>query len=126
MAYSRHYNATFEMVDVHLAAGRGGKPAFIDATETLTYAGLAERTNRVANLMRTYGIAREARVALLLLDTVDYPPAFWGAIKAGVVPVALNTLLTAEQYAYILDDSRAQAIIVSAPLVDVIDRKSVV
>jgi 4-hydroxybenzoate-CoA ligase len=84
----------------------------------LTYATLAERTNRVANLMRTYAIGRESRVALLLLDTVDYPPAFWGAIKAGVIPVALNTLLTAEQYAYILEDSRAQALIVSAPLVE--------
>ena len=41
----------------------------------------------MANLLATYGIAREARVALLLLDTVDFPVAFWGAIKAGVVPV---------------------------------------
>ena len=120
MAYPRIYNAATDMVDAHIAAGRGAKAAFIDATETLTYAVLAERTNRVVNLLRTYGIAREARVALLLLDTVEYPPAFWGAIKAGVVPVALNTLLTAEQYAYILEDSRAQAIVVSAPLVEVI------
>ncbi len=120
MAYARTYNAATTMVDAHMAAGRGDKPAFIDATETLTYAGLAERTNRVANLMRTYGIGREARVALLLHDTIDYPPAFWGAIKAGVIPVALNTLLTAEQYAYILEDSRAQAIVLSAPLVEVI------
>ena len=120
MAYPRIYNAATAMVDAHVAAGRGSKAAFIDPAETLTYGGLAERTNRVANLMRTYGIARETRVALLLLDTVDYPPAFWGAIKAGVVPVALNTLLTAEQYAYILEDSRAHAIIVSAPLVDVV------
>ncbi len=120
MTVSHHTNAATMMIDAHLSAGRGTKPAYIDPTETLTYAALAERTNRVANLMQTYGIARETRVALLLLDTVDYPPAFWGAIKAGVIPIALNTLLTAEQYAYILDDSRAQAIIVSAPLVDVI------
>ena len=120
MAYSRIYNAATAMIDGHVAAGRGQKAAFIDATETVTYAALAERTNRVANLMRTYGIARETRIALLMLDTVDYPPAFWGAIKAGVIPVALNTLLTAEQYAYVLDDSRAQALIVSAALADVI------
>jgi 4-hydroxybenzoate-CoA ligase len=120
MTNSRHYNATTDMVDAHLLAGRGSKAAFVDPNESLTYAGLAERTSRVANLLRAYGIAREARVATLLLDTVDYPPVFWGAIKAGVVPVALNTLLTAEQYAYILNDSRAQAIFVSAPLVDTI------
>jgi 4-hydroxybenzoate-CoA ligase len=118
MSAPRLYNAATDMIDAHLLAGRGDKPAFIDAAEMMTYATLAERTNRVANLMRTYAIGRESRVALLLLDTVDYPPAFWGAIKAGVIPVALNTLLTAEQYAYILEDSRAQALIVSAPLVE--------
>ncbi len=120
MSYPRIYNAATDMVDAHLAAGRGGKAAFVDPAETLTYAALAERTNRVANLLKTYGIAREARVALLLLDTVDYPPVFWGAVKAGVVPVALNTLLTVEQYRYILEDSRAQAVFVSAPLLDAI------
>lgn len=120
MQYSRTYNAVTDMVDAHLAAGRGAKPAFIDPAETLTYAQLAEQTNRVANLLRTYGIARETRVALLLLDTIAYPPVFWGAIKAGVVPVALNTLLTVDQYRYILEDSRAQAIFVSAPLLDAI------
>jgi 4-hydroxybenzoate-CoA ligase len=120
MIYPQLYNAASDMVDSHLAAGRAAKAAVIDPAETITYGVLAERTNRVANLMRTYGLAREARVALLLYDTVDYPPAFWGAIKAGVVPVALNTLLTTEQYAYILADSRAQAIVVSAPLVNTI------
>ncbi len=120
MSYPRIYNAATDMVDLHLTQGRGAKAAFIDATETLSYDELAERTNRVANLMETYGIGREQRVALLLLDTVDYPPAFWGAIKAGVVPVALNTLLTGEQYKYILEDSRARAVIVSAPLLEAI------
>ena len=61
MAYPRIYNAATDMVDAHLAAGRGEKAAFIDTTETLSYAGLAERSNRVANLMRTYGIQREQR-----------------------------------------------------------------
>ena len=120
MVYARSYNAATDMVDRHIADGRGEKAAFIDATETLSYSALAERTNRVVNLMHTYGIPREARVALLMLDTIDYPPAFWGAIKAGVVPVALNTLLTVEQYKYILEDSRARAIIISAGLIDTI------
>ena len=59
-------------------------------------------------------------MALLLLDTVDFPVAFWGAIKAGVVPVCLNTLLTAEQYGYILGDSRAKALFVSPQLLPVV------
>ncbi len=115
------YNAATDMIDRHLAAGRAAKPAFIDAAGTLTFGELAESCNRMANLLGAYGIGRETRIALLLHDTRAFPVAFWGAIKAGVVPVALNTLLTTEQYAYILADSRAKALIVSAPLLPVIE-----
>ena len=120
MSYPRIYNAATDMVDRNVTHGRGAKPAFIDPGETLTYGELQARCNRMANLLATYGIARESRIALLLLDTVDFPAAFWGAIKAGVVPVCLNTLLTPEQYAYILGDSRAKALIVSAQLLPVV------
>ena len=120
MSYPRIYNAAVDMVDRNVAQGRASKPVFIDPNETLTYGELQARCNRMANLLATYAIPREARVALLLLDTVDFPVAFWGAIKAGVVPVALNTLLTTEQYAYILGDSRAKALFVSAPLLPVV------
>ncbi len=120
MSYPRIYNAAVDMVDRNVLHGRGAKPAFIDPSETLTYGELQARTNRMASLLATYNVPREARVALLLLDTTDFPVAFWGAIKAGVVPVCLNTLLTTEQYAYILADSRAQALFVSAPLLPVV------
>jgi 4-hydroxybenzoate-CoA ligase len=120
MSYPRIYNAAVDMVDRNVLHGRGAKPAFIDPSETLTYGELQARCNRMANLLATYNIVRESRIALLLLDTTDFPVAFWGAIKAGVVPVCLNTLLTSEQYAYILGDSRAQALFVSAPLLPVV------
>src|SRR5262245_49258832 len=120
MTYPRIYNAAVDMVDRHVAVGRAAKAAFIDPGETLSYGELKARSNRMANLLATYGIARESRVALLLLDTVDFPVAFWGAIKAGVVPVCLNTLLNTEQYAYILADSRAKALLVSPQLLPVV------
>ncbi len=120
MTASGHYNVAVDLIDRHLTQGRGKKAAFIDTHETLTYDGLADRVNRMANLTRTYGLQREARVALLMHDTVDWPVAFLGAIKAGVLPVGLNTLLTSEQYAYVLADSRAQALFVSAPLLPVV------
>jgi 4-hydroxybenzoate-CoA ligase len=110
------FNAAEALIRPNLLANRGAKPAFIDPERTLTYAELDRQTNQMANLLATYAIPREARIALLLLDTVDFPVAFLGAIKAGVVPVALNTLMTAEQYAYLLEDCRAQVLIVSAPL----------
>jgi 4-hydroxybenzoate-CoA ligase len=112
------YNATSDMIDRHVAAGRGDRIAFIDRAGTTSYAQLADRCNRFANAMPRLGIAREHRVALIMLDTVDLPVAFWGAIKAGVVPVPLNTLLTLEQWQFMIEDSRAAAVVISAELYD--------
>jgi 4-hydroxybenzoate-CoA ligase len=67
-------------------------------------------------MLRRLGVRREERVAMIMLDTVDFPIVFLGAIRAGVVPVPLNTLLTAEQYAYILADCRAKVLFVSEAL----------
>jgi 4-hydroxybenzoate-CoA ligase len=116
MAYPRIYNAAIDMVDRHIAEGRASKAAFIDPSGILTYGDLAAGCNRMANLLTAFGIGQETRIAVLMLDTNDYPVMFWGAVKAGVVPVLLNTLLNAEQYAYMLADSRAKALFVSAPL----------
>jgi 4-hydroxybenzoate-CoA ligase len=115
-SYPRIYNAAADMVDRNVAEGRAAKVAFVDPNESLAYGELQARCNRMANLLSTYQLPRESRIALLQLDTVDFPVVFWGAIKAGVVPVCLNTLLTAEQYAYILGDCRARALFVSHQL----------
>ncbi len=110
------YNAVTDLVDRNLAEGRGAKPAFVDPGRTLTYGELADETRRMGNLLARLGLAREDRVAMIMLDTVDFPVVFLGAIRAGVIPVPLNTLLGAEQYAYMLADSRAKALVVSAAL----------
>ena len=54
------------------------------------------------------GIRREERVLLLMHDCNDWPVAFLGAMYAGIVPVAVNTLLTADDYVYMLQRSRAR------------------
>jgi benzoate-CoA ligase len=99
-----------------LNAGRATKPAYIDDRDTLTYGELASRIARFANVLREAGLRREERVLLLAHDTVDWPVAFLGAIHAGVVPVAVNTLLPATDYAFMLSHSRARAAIASAAL----------
>ncbi len=97
-------------------AGRGTKTAYVDDTARLTYGELAEHSRRLAAGLRALGVKREERVLLLMHDTVDWPVAFLGAIYAGIVPVAVNTLLTADDYAYMLEHSRAQAVLVSGAL----------
>ena len=97
-------------------AGRAARPAYIDDRGTLTYGALDERVRRMAAALRAQGLKREERVLLLMLDGNDWPVAFLGAIYAGVVPVAVNTLLTADDYAYMLEHSRAQAALVSGAL----------
>jgi benzoate-CoA ligase family protein len=66
--------------------------------------------------LRALGIEPEQRVALCMLDTVEFPAAFLGAIALGAVPVLLNTLLTTDDYRYLLRDCRARALIVSDAL----------
>ncbi|WP_028311758.1 benzoate-CoA ligase family protein [Derxia gummosa] len=100
-----------------LNAGRAAKPAYIDDRGTLSYGRLADGIRRFAGALAALDIRREERVLLALPDTRDWPVAFLGALYAGVVPVAVNTLLTAADYAYMLGHCRAQAIITSESLV---------
>ena len=109
-------NAVDHFVDRHEREGRGAATAFRDPWRSISYGDLADATRRFAGALRSAGVARERRIALLLFDTIDFPIAFWGAIRAGVVPVPINTLLTHDMVGYILADSRADAVVISAPL----------
>jgi len=107
----------------HLIAtnsARGGKTALIDDAGQLSYGELADQVRRFAGSLRALGIKREERVLLLMQDSSDWVVAFLGSLHAGVVPVAVNTLLTAEDYAFMLANSRAQAALVSGALLPVL------
>jgi 4-hydroxybenzoate-CoA ligase len=112
----RPYNAVTDFIDANVARGLGAKVAFADPERSLTYAELQARTAQFARALRALGLRQESRLAVILYDTVDFPVAFWGALRAGIVAVPVNTLLTAEQYAYVLADSRAAAVVVTAAL----------
>jgi 4-hydroxybenzoate-CoA ligase len=118
---SHPYNAVTELLDRNIKEGRGDKAAFIDRKRRLTYGELQVKTCRIAHLLRKLGLHQEQRVALVMLDTVDYPAVFLGAMRAGIVPVLLNTLLPAEQYAYVLKDCRARALFVSPQLLSIVE-----
>ncbi|MEO1492904.1 MAG: benzoate-CoA ligase family protein [Pseudomonadota bacterium] len=113
-------NAAFYFVDRHLSEGRADKTAFVEGDRHLTYGTLAEQSDGMADLFARRGLGPEDRAAMIVLDVIEFPLIFFGAMKAGVIPVAVNTLLTTEQYRYILSDSRARAVFVSAPLLDMV------
>ena len=97
-------------------ADHADRPAFIDDQGTLTYGDLSQRVRSMAAGLRNLGLKREERVLLLMHDCNDWPVSFLGAMYAGLVPVAVNTLLTADDYAFMLENSRAQAVLVSGAL----------
>ena len=116
--FPRAYNAAADLIEPNLFAGNGKRIAVIDDNNSYTYADLARHVNRCGNALKALGHGMEQRAMLILLDTIDFPALFLGAIKIGAVPVPVNTLLTADDYAFMLRDSRARVLVVSAPLFD--------
>ncbi len=109
-----HFNFAHFLLELN--SQRAERPAFIDDRGTLTYGVLDQRVRSLAAGLRSLGIRREERVLLLMQDCNDWPVSFLGAMYAGLVPVAVNTLLTPDDYAYMLEHSRAQAVLVSGAL----------
>ncbi len=116
----RPYNAAADFVDANVARGLGDKLAFVDPRLAITYGELQRKTCRFASGLLALGLRPEDRVAILMPDNVDYPVAFWGALRAGIVAIPLNTWLRPDQYAFMLADSRVSAVIAAAPYAGVL------
>lgn len=115
------FNAADDLLQHNLEAGRGDKIAIIDRNGSHSYLELEQRVNQFANLLVVRGIAMEQRILLCLHDSIDFHICFLGAIKAGVVPVPVNTLLSAHDYHYMLADTRARMLVFSAELREVFE-----
>ena len=111
------YNAAEELLHASPAQER---PAFISEDGELSYADLREQAARVGGLLQRLGITKESRVAMIVHDTLDFPAIFLGAIRVGIVPIPLNTLLTTDQYSYILQDADVKAVFISGVLLDTV------
>jgi benzoate-CoA ligase len=109
----RTYNAAADLIERNLVAGRAARVAYIDEGGKYSHGELAERVGRCASALRQAGLKPGQRLVLALLDTIDFPTCFLGAIKAGIVPIPLSTLSTATDFAAVLGDSQPQAAIVS-------------
>jgi len=116
-------NAATWFVDRHVDEGRADKIAFREAWpdgRELGFGDLSKQSGQVATALGALSIRREERAAMFVLDQIEFPCIFWGALKAGVLPVALNTLLSTDVYRSILEDSRASIAFVSSELLDVV------
>jgi benzoate-CoA ligase len=114
----RCYNAAHDLIERNLQAGRADKVAYIDDAGEYSYLELARRVNRFGNALRKLNLHVEQRLLLCLHDTIDFPVAFLGSIKAGLVPIAVNTLLPPSDLQYILEDSRAASAVISVSLLE--------
>ncbi len=113
LRFPANYNVATQFIDRHLVEGRGGKVAIHTADASVSYVELAANVDRCANALVQLGLARGERVLMVMKDCPAFFYLFWGAIKAGIVPVPLNTLLRAASYAYMIDDSGAAALVYS-------------
>jgi len=108
------FNAATVFIDRHLYEGRGSRVALRSDAQEVTYVQLTEHVNQAGNVFRRLRVRPEERILLVVLDSPEFVYAFWGAIKIGAVPVPVNTFMRTDEYAYMLDDSRASVVIVSA------------
>tara|TARA_B100000809_G_scaffold157304_1_gene154548 strand:- start:1274 stop:2896 length:1623 start_codon:yes stop_codon:yes gene_type:complete len=122
--YSPVFNVAVPMIDRHLENNRGAYTAIIntDTTESadikITYQQLAERVNQCGNLLRSFDSQPGDRILMVVKDCPEFFYIFWGAIKAGLAPVPLNTLLRADDYQFIIEDSGCAGLIYSSEYQD--------
>ncbi len=107
------FNAATHFLDRHVAEGRGARTAFRFAGRAVSYGEIALRANRLGNALLARDLQIEQRVLLALPDRPEFAEAFWGAMKIGAVPVPVSEGLPAEEFAFLLEDSRARAVIAS-------------
>src|SRR5262245_14685890 len=93
--------------------------AVIDGERSLTYAGLNERSSRLAQAMLALGLRTGERVAIMLGNRLEYGEIACGLAKAGLVSVPINPRLTAPEVAYIVEHSGSRAVILDDALRDV-------
>ena len=114
----RAYNAAVDIVDRHGQGALAEKTCLIDDAGSYSYAELGAAANRAGNALLGLDVRPEQRVVMCMTDGIDLAAVFFGAIKAGLVAVPLNTMLTSDDYEHMLRDSRAPVLVVSAPLLE--------
>ncbi len=115
LTFSSNFNVAVPFIDRHLDEGRADKTIIRSTTgEEVTFGHLATMVNKTGNALVNLGLKKGDRVLMMIKDAPEFYYIFFGAIKAGYVPVALNTLLRAKDYSFMIDDSACGAVIYSS------------
>jgi benzoate-CoA ligase family protein len=116
LSFAPTFNAAAAFIDRHLAEGRSDKVAVLHEQTSVTYGELARHVNRAGRALLSLGLESGDRVLMMVRDCPEFLYLFWGAIKAGLVPVPINTLLRARDYQFMIEDSGAVAVFYSPAL----------
>jgi 2-aminobenzoate-CoA ligase len=123
LQYPDRLNCVTELLDRWIEQGEGGRTCVIAPNETLTYAQLQERVNRIANVLtRDLGIVPGSRVLLRAPNTPMMVAAWLAVIKAGGVTVATMPLLRAKEIAYPLTKAKIAVALCDACLADEMEK----
>ena len=109
LGFAARFNVAVPFIDRHLEEGRAGKVAIRAGEDSVTYGELAARVNRAGNVLLGLGLEPGARLMMMVKDSPAFFYLFWGAIKAGIVPVPVSTLLRASDYSFMIADSGCAA-----------------
>ena len=112
----RDFNIAVEYIDGPVAAGHGGRVAYLAGEDRVTYADLQRRVNQAGNALAGLGVEMEQRVGILLGNAPEFVTAFFGAAKLGAVQTPISTAVPPSEQAFLLQDARARALVVSAAL----------
>ena len=104
------YNAAYDLL-IRNIDKNPDKIAFIDNNNSITYQELFRKVKAFSYSIKKYQIKENDRIILCMHDSIEYPIVFLGLIWSGIIPICINTMLPKKDYAYMLEDSEAKAII---------------
>ena len=104
------YNAAYDLL-IRNIDKNPDKIAFIDNNNSITYQELYRKVKAFSYSIKKYQIKENDRIILCMLDSIEYPIVFLGLIWSGIIPICINTMLPKKDYAYMIEDSEAKAII---------------
>jgi len=113
ITFPKNFNVAVPFIDRHLTEGRSDKVAIQGDFGCVSYRDLFENVNRYGNALIKLGLSKGDRVLMVVKDCPEFFYIFWGAIKAGIVPVPLNTLLRSKDYRYMIEDSSCSLVVYS-------------